>query len=289
MTIVGKILVFIVLLLSLLTSAFAVFSYTARFNYDAALKEATKKASAAQSNAEQFYQELQKARAESDSRVAGVDAQTKSLREEIEGYKSQLAGAGKRVADAEARVAQSETTAKASQVDVSRRQTDVEKIRETLASEISHNTELVKKENEMRDRAVAAEIQVKSLKDIMARLENQLQETSKDLQRIKQNVGAGSRTVVGGANPPPENIEGLIKTADPGGLLKLTIGSDSGLAKGHTLEVFRLAAVASQSKYLGRVRILDVTPHEAIAQPIGRLSDKPQAGDHVASRILGGA
>jgi hypothetical protein len=61
------------------------------------------------------------------------------------------------------------------------------------------------------------------------------------------------------------------------------------LAKGHTLELFRLSSVPSQSKYLGRVRILEVTPHEAVAQPLGRLTDRPQAGDHVASRILGGA
>jgi hypothetical protein len=70
-------------------------------------------------------------------------------------------------------------------------------------------------------------------------------------------------------------------------LIKISIGSDAGLTKGHTLEVFRLSAVATQSKYLGTVRILEVTPNEAVAQPVKPLSDKPIAGDRVASRILG--
>ena len=290
MTILGKVLVFVNLAFSLAVGFFAIATYTTRYNYDLALKETTRNFNITKANAEQFYQEWQKCKGEADARVAGVDAQVKALREEIEGYKNEITAAKKHVADADARAAQQETTAKAAQVDVARRQSDAEKLRETLAVEISRNTALVRNENIMRDRAVAAEIQVKSLTNRMAGLESQLQEAAKELQRVKQNVGASSRSAVAsGANPPPENVEGLVKTADAAGLLQLTIGSDSGLAKGHTLELFRLSSIPSQSKYLGRVRILEVTPHEAVAQPLGRLADKPQAGDHVASRILGGA
>jgi hypothetical protein len=290
MTIVGKILVFVNLVFAFVVGAFAVFTYAARYNWDQALTQQIKHTNVAQANARQFYEEWQKAKGEADARVAAVEAQTKALREEIDGYKNQVNDAKKKAADAEARAAQFETTSKAAQVDVARRQADTEKIRETLAAELNRNTALVKNENVMRDRAVAAEIQVKSLTNRLAGLENQLQDSTKELVRLKQNAGSSGRTTVaGGANPPPENVEGLVKTTDPGGLLKLDIGSDSGLARGHTLEVFRLSSVPSQSKYLGRVRVLDVTPHEAVVQPLGRLYDKPQAGDHVASRILGGA
>jgi hypothetical protein len=279
----------IVLVLSLFICTFAVFSYAGRFNYDVALKEANKQAKIAHDNADQFYQDKQRAVAEADGRVAAVEGQSRGLREEVEGYKAQLTAFAKRVSDADARTAQAETANKAAQADVVRRQADAEKIRETLALEINRNTDLVKKENAMRDRAVAAEIQVKSLASRNNGLEGQLQEMAKDLARLKQNLGSGGRTLASGSNPPPDNVEGLVRTADPGGLLKLNIGSDSGLAKGHTLELYRISPIPSQSKYLGRVRILDVTPHEAVAQPLGRLSDKPQAGDKVATRILGGA
>jgi hypothetical protein len=119
-------------------------------------------------------------------------------------------------------------------------------------------------------------------------LEVQLREMAKDMERAKSG-GTSALTQVNKAskNPPPDNIEGMVKVADSSGLIKISIGSDAGLTKGHTLEVFRLSAVATQSKYLGTVRILEVTPNEAVAQPVKPLSDKPIAGDRVASRILG--
>jgi hypothetical protein len=85
-------------------------------------------------------------------------------------------------------------------------------------------------------------------------------------------------------NPPAEDVEGLVKAVEDNGLVKLSIGSDAGLAKGHTLELFRLRPTP---KYIGRVRVVEVTAHEAVAQPVGRLSDKPVTGDKVRSRISG--
>ncbi len=80
----------------------------------------------------------------------------------------------------------------------------------------------------------------------------------------------------------------MVKSVDASGLVTINIGSDAGLAKGHTLELFRLHAEnPSQSKYLGTLRILDVKATEAVGQPVGRLAAPPKAGDRVASRILG--
>jgi hypothetical protein len=86
-------------------------------------------------------------------------------------------------------------------------------------------------------------------------------------------------------NPPPENVEGLIEKVERSGLLQLTIGSDAGLSKGHTLQAYRLSSVPSQSKYLGIVRIVEVTPNSAVAEPVRRMADTPKPGDHVASKI----
>jgi hypothetical protein len=89
-------------------------------------------------------------------------------------------------------------------------------------------------------------------------------------------------------NPPSENVEGVVKRVEESsGLMTISIGSDAGLAKGHTLELFRLAEEPRQSKYLGTVRILEVSAKESVAQPVGRLADKPKVGDHVASQLRG--
>jgi hypothetical protein len=88
-------------------------------------------------------------------------------------------------------------------------------------------------------------------------------------------------------NPPPDNVEGTVKTVDASGLVKVSIGSDAGLAKGHTLEVFRLSMNPSKSKYLGTIRIIDVSATEAVGKPEGRLAGPIQEGDTVASQIRG--
>jgi hypothetical protein len=89
----------------------------------------------------------------------------------------------------------------------------------------------------------------------------------------------------GAKNRPTEDLEGVVKKVDASsGLMTLSIGSDAGLAKGHTLEVFRLTPTP---KYLGRIRILEVTATEAVGQADKKMTEKPKAGDRVASRILG--
>jgi hypothetical protein len=91
-----------------------------------------------------------------------------------------------------------------------------------------------------------------------------------------------------GKNPPAENVEGVVKSVDASGLVTISLGSDAGLAKGHTLELFRVNPAAStQSKYLGTVRVIESEAHQSVAQPVGRLTAPAQAGDRVTSRLLG--
>jgi hypothetical protein len=87
-----------------------------------------------------------------------------------------------------------------------------------------------------------------------------------------------------GKNPPAGNVEGVVKKVDAGsGLLTVSIGSDAGLVKGNTLEVFRTTGPAP--KYFGTVQVIDTRPNEAVCRPVGRLAGAPQAGDRVASRL----
>jgi hypothetical protein len=84
-------------------------------------------------------------------------------------------------------------------------------------------------------------------------------------------------------NPPAKDVEGVIKLVDAGsGLVTISLGSDAGLVKGNTLEVFRLTPTA---KYLGTVQVVDTKPTEAVCRPVGRMPGAPQVGDRVASRL----
>jgi hypothetical protein len=51
------------------------------------------------------------------------------------------------------------------------------------------------------------------------------------------------------------------------------------------MQVFRLG---QNPRYLGRIKIVEVTPTQAVGQADGRLLAPIQVGDRVASSIMGG-
>jgi hypothetical protein len=83
---------------------------------------------------------------------------------------------------------------------------------------------------------------------------------------------------------PPANIEGLVKRVE-GALATVSVGSDAGLKKGQTLEVYRLGP---KPLYLGRLRIVDVTATQAVGELVGKAKEAIKAGDQVSSAPAGG-
>jgi hypothetical protein len=187
-----------------------------------------------------------------------------------------------READAKALLSKYRAMELAMQKDVGRRQDDSGILVKQLADETKKNFDLTKEMNDMRDTKIQAEIRASTLKDRNTQLEQQLQEVARDLAR---NRAAGAGGVArGGANPPPDNLEGLVKRAD-GNYVTISLGSDAGLVKGNTLEVFRLG---QNPRYIGKIRIVEVTPNQAVGMAVGRMAVPIQVDDRVASRILGG-
>jgi hypothetical protein len=213
---------------------------------------------------ERQLKEAQRKLAESEALRLKQEAALRALKEEAEKMRALLAAA---------------------ETEVVRRQADLEKLRQALDQQTAENRALVKEKAALQDQAKAAEIQRKQIQDANLRLEQQLQELSRELARVRRDPGAVPPP--GNRNPPAEQVEGFIKAApDANGLVRLSIGSDAGLQRGHTLEVFRLSP--NQARYLGVLKIVDVSPNEAVAQPVGKLQGPLQVGDRVASRIPGG-
>lgn len=84
-------------------------------------------------------------------------------------------------------------------------------------------------------------------------------------------------------NIPPK-IDGVVLAVGDKGLLEISLGSDDGLRAGHTLEVYRHEA--TNSKYLGRVEIVDLEPDRSVAKVIPQYRKGViQKEDRVASRF----
>lgn len=290
MTTVGKILVFVCLVFSLVVGAFSVFIYIAHVNYYDAWKKEKDFRQVEVADAQAWKNEVEVVKADKLARENELTSSVKHLQDDLvslQGIKKTLED---KVALEQIKSQRAEATATAAAEEVKRRQQDVDLLKQSNKEEMAKNVELIKSTNAFRDRTTAAEILSKATLVRNRELEGQLQEMARDMARIRANSGTAA-TAVGrsGKNPPPENIDGLVKVADKDGLVKITLGTDAGLARGHTLEVFRLNTTnPDQSKYLGTIRIIEINATEAVGQPVGKMVAPVRPGDTVASRILGG-
>ncbi|MDR0326875.1 MAG: hypothetical protein LBI05_01120 [Planctomycetaceae bacterium] len=63
---------------------------------------------------------------------------------------------------------------------------------------------------------------------------------------------------------PPAGISGTVTEIRPGGMVELSIGSDSGLVKGHQLDIVRNRE--GRSSYIGKVEITNTATDRAVAK-----------------------
>jgi len=89
-----------------------------------------------------------------------------------------------------------------------------------------------------------------------------------------------------GRNPPPGKIEGKVTEVDAAiGLVQISVGSDAGLASGHTLEVYRLSGDKGP-RYLGTVRIEKTSTGMSVGKFTNKLNAPVEVGDRVSSQFF---
>jgi len=281
---VGKILVFVNLLFSVVVGAFIIMVYVARTNWVATYHELENRYKAQSAELETFRTDAQAARDQGSKDVTTAQAELKKIKDDLAVKEGQL----KALTDQLTAEKEKTTTGTASTVAVQeeslRRTEEMKRLDVQIKTLTDQRNASLIEQNKLRDRSIAVEIENKTLKDRNNQMALQLENMGKDNIRLRNLGGASGGGTMTAKNPPLENIEGIVtKTDTQSGLLTLSIGSDAGLTKGHTLEIFRL----SPNKYLGTVRIVDVTAHEAVARPTSRPTTPIQQGDRVASKILG--
>lgn len=86
-------------------------------------------------------------------------------------------------------------------------------------------------------------------------------------------------------NPPAVLVNGKIERVDAE-LVQLSVGTDHGVQKNHTLDVYRLTP---EPKYLGMVRIVDANHHQSVGRliPSGNAQFRTplRPGDFVTSKL----
>jgi len=282
MTLLGKILVVVNLLLSVAVGALIVMTYVARTNWhhaytqlDHQMKAYDESAKSNQGTIDEVKLALAKREDDLKKAEAAKQAAENQLNNATAGLKQQVAELEKGVHDRDNLLA-----INVGQLDS--RQKEVNYLR-TLGSGLQ--TRLRDKERETEEAqkvATAHEIERNAEHNRNEQLLRVLEMKERELQKVRQGqmVASGSSQ----RNPPAEDVDGLVKAVDPdSGLITITIGSDAGLGKGNTMEVYRLKP---DPTYLGTIQILAVRPNEAVAKPINRTRVPIRSGDTVATNIL---
>lgn len=82
----------------------------------------------------------------------------------------------------------------------------------------------------------------------------------------------------------PPTVDGVVLKVGADGLLEISIGSDDGLLKGHTLEVVRQGG--GVSTYLGRIVVTETSPDKSVCKVLPAfLQGAIQRNDRVTSKL----
>ncbi len=184
MTAVGKILVFLNLVFSLVVGAFIIMIYLARTHWvDEYNKLGAQNKVLAASEAA-YKNESVKVQQDAADKVAKALADLKNTQADLQAEVVLNTQIKKDLEDLKKKSTQQNSVASLSMTEVTKRQEDVGKLRDTLKKETDLNVALIKKNNELTDLATVAVIEKKAVQDQNSRLEAQLQQLARDMARV---------------------------------------------------------------------------------------------------------
>jgi len=285
MTALGKIMTFLCLILSLVQGALTVMLYIAATHWPAEYQKLTLNYQASQASAKQYQDELGKAKGEADARVNAKSAEVKKVQDDLLLTRAQLDATQKELLQRQKDLAQRDAVMTVAQKSSEKSQAERDTMAKALQDQTKQLNDTADLNNKLRAELTDTTILKNTLDDRNKALQKELETMGKALAQ-KGVPGGGSGPGKGTPNRPQQKMEGVVKQTDPDGSLVISLGSDAGLKRGHTLEVYRLNLKnPDQSVYLGSVQVTTVGEHEAVAMPVGRLAERPKIGDFVGSQI----
>lgn len=117
------------------------------------------------------------------------------------------------------------------------------------------STQLSKKVDEAHDLA----IQVASYQSTGA----QLAKDYRDVVEVLRKHGLSADPELY-SKQPPAGVQGMVTEVRPGGIVEISIGSDSGIVKGHQLDIVRDRG--DRSSYIGKIEIIQTAADCAVAK-----------------------
>jgi len=280
MTVIGKILVFVNLVFSIITAGLIVMVYTTRVNWYKAYNDQKAAAAVAQNNVavaeancsdeikkrDAQYQQLKAERDRASGEARSLQDQLRKAQDDYAALQKVSSGTGQNIADLTK--------------ELDRRKNEVETLRKQVDDRDKRIAEIDSQMARLRDEAVQYRIQWEQGKEKINLLQREVERMSRESERVRQQGGGAAPTPGGPIAPRVEDLQGTIQRVD-GDLATMTPGSDAGVAVGMKLRVFHLQPKA---EFLGELTILNVTPTQAVGRLSGPLARRIKAGDQVDAR-----
>ncbi len=280
MTILGKILVIVNLIFSLVTGFLIITVFVTRTNWKDGYDKLRARYDVAEANARTYAAEAQEIKNQGEAEINKLNTQIAALRRERDQAQLALKDRATSSQEVERQVQVLNANLQAATEELNRRKQEIDSLRAVTSEKDAKLVKLEDQNKQLRDEAVAAEITAKSELERNQLLVQQIEEAGRAGERRSGGATAGRGAA---RTTPAEDVRGKVLDVDPrSGLVTISVGSDAGVSKGNILEVYRM----EPPQYLGTLSILDTQFHEAVGRPIAPLrADRIQKGDIVASRI----
>src|SRR5882672_952737 len=244
MTTLGKILVFLNLVFSLLAGILIIQVYATRTSWKSSFDKLNNYYTVAEANNKALRGDMDSVRQAKDEQVNAAQ----KTRDDSEKERKRLEGEKKVVQDAlekaKAQHLAQRTNATTSNEELQRRQQETASLTGQLNKVNAALAEEQKKGKQLQDEMMQAKINFNSEHDRNVRLLDQFRQLTQKAELMEKklaSLGASAKDVAINRNPPPEDVEGVILETDAKtGLVTISIGTDSGVNVGNTLEVFRM-------------------------------------------------
>ena len=259
MNLLGRLLIVLILIGSIIFMSFAVVLYATHTNW----KEQANTLEQKLKTKTDEYNELQKSKETMETALRlEIKRQTDrgvALTEKVRQLTDDNTQAQKNITELNVQLAERIKTAELSLNELNALRTRLDGISKALFDSqnewVDMSTQLTKKIDEAHGLA----LQLATYQSVCA----QLAEDYKKAVEVLRKHGLSPDPELY-ASRPPAGIHGTVTEVRPRGIVELSIGSDSGLVKGHQLDVVRNRG--GSSSYIGKVEITETAPDRAVAR-----------------------
>ena len=285
MTTVGKILVVLHLMLSILFMAFAGAVYTAQKNWRTVATKTAADLTAANKKYADFQTEIEKERTETKTKHGELTNQITQLtgdKTSLENLKTALDADNKRLTSLLDGL-RDQTALSTTEADERKKEADLQ--REKVSVLYKTREELITSLQKASDEKFGLDLQLQQVNEKHERMLLDMATMKRFLS--SKNLTTDPKLMLAQVTPPPP-LDGLItdyRKEAKGGLetVEISLGSDEKLNIGH-----KLTAYSSEGKYLGQIRLTQVYPDKAVGIVVKDEKAKNvtiKKGDHVTTKL----